>query len=261
VSGINYFPRLTSIIFPIESYIPTPRLYATREPTPVFFAPHHPVFTANCKPPTANCCSSPSALPFRRPAPGSLHPIYPAPRPPPRLNQQYQRFPVVRPSLARVINAQRPPSGGQPLSLRIRRWLGLLLTPLASGGSLSPCRTTLARECCLLSGILHSFRPVHNLRTVPHLHDRFRRDQVEVVHFVAVWTKDDEILDSVIRAVAVDVGDFKHSRNAESAMCTDRIVRFECEFPVVHSCHGFISCPNNNLFDPPKMRRFGFLSV
>src|SRR5690554_5862883 len=87
-------------------------------------------------------------------------------------------------------------------------WLGLLLVPFARGCRLATCRATLARECCLLSGILHSLRPVHDLRTVSHLDDRFRGDQIEIVHLVTVWAQDHQVADSVVCAVAVDVGDF-----------------------------------------------------
>jgi hypothetical protein len=42
VSGVYYFPRLTSIIFPIESYTLTPRLY--------LFARFARLFLARCAP-------------------------------------------------------------------------------------------------------------------------------------------------------------------------------------------------------------------
>ena len=112
------------------------------------------------------------------------------------------------------------------------------MVPFARGCRLATCRATLARECCLLSGILHSLRPVHDLRTVSHLDDRFRGDQIEIVHLVTVWAQDHQVADSVVCAVAVDVGDFENGGDTESAMRTERVIRVEGDLPVVDSlCH------------------------
>jgi len=67
------------------------------------------------------------------------------------------------------------------------------------------CLASLTSQCRFLSSIFHPLRPVYYLWSISHLYDRFSRDQVEVVHLVAVWTQYYEITDVVIAAVAIYV--------------------------------------------------------
>ena len=109
-------------------------------------------------------------------------------------------------------------------------------------GSLAARRTVLPPECSfplfsrerrLHSGVLHPFRPFHDLWPVPHLDDGFGRDQIQVVHLVAVRAQDDEILRVVVLPVPVNMGNLKHRWYAEAAMGAQGIVCGKGDFPVV----------------------------
>src|SRR5206468_1324632 len=114
-------------------------------------------------------------------------------------------------------------------------WLGVgRLTIAATGGDGLPCRGL--PETCqrrLLPGVFHPLRPGDDLRPVAHVDDGSRRDQVEVMHLVAVRAENHEVRHVVTAAVAVEVSDFEDGGDAEPAMGTERVVMWEREFAVV----------------------------
>ena len=108
-------------------------------------------------------------------------------------------------------------------------------------GGLATGRAVFSLERRLLSGVLHPFGPFHYFRAVAHLDDCFCRDQVKVVHLVAVRTQHDQILRIVVLAIAVNVGNLQHSGDAESAVGAQSAVGPECDLPVIDPFHHLIS--------------------
>ena len=107
-------------------------------------------------------------------------------------------------------------------------------------GGLATGFSVFSLECRLLSCVLHPFGPFHDLRSVSRLDDGLRRDQVNVVHLVAVRAQYDEILRVVVPPVPVNVGDFKHRRNAEAAMSTQGRIGIEGNLPKIDLLSHFV---------------------
>src|SRR5580698_7418476 len=80
--------------------------------------------------------------------------------------------------------------------------------------------------------ILHSFRPVHFLRAITHVNNRFGADKVDVMHLMAGGTQDHQVLDGIVVAVAIDMCNFEHHRNAETTMGTHGIVVLESKLAI-----------------------------
>lgn len=52
---------------------------------------------------------------------------------------------------------------------------------------------------------------------------------------MAVRTENDEILDIIVRALAIDVANFQNIFNAEAAMCADLRIMLERQLAVIHA--------------------------
>src|SRR5690554_1806845 len=100
-------------------------------------------------------------------------------------------------------------------------------TSLSSGDGFVGCGTTnllpqFSGCRCLLARILHALGPIYRLLSVPNFKKQLGGNKVNVMHLVAGWTENHQVLNLVIRPVAVDVRDFKNLRNTKAAKCTNR---------------------------------------
>ena len=66
------------------------------------------------------------------------------------------------------------------------------------------------------------------------LYDSLCRDEIKIVHLVAVGAENDEVGNVVVLPVAVDVRDLKHVGNPVAAMRADRIVMGKGSLTVVN---------------------------
>jgi len=123
---------------------------------------------------------------------------------------------------------------------------------------LLPCRSSfpasgalLAFQGGLLSSIFHSFRPDHDFGPVSHLYDCFSGNQVKVVHFMAVGTKNDKVLRIVVFPLAIKMRHFQHGKNAEATMGAKWPVNFEGQLAIINLLfHWFYLMPLLFLLTP-----------
>lgn len=95
--------------------------------------------------------------------------------------------------------------------------------------------SALPGEGSLLSRILHTLRPIDGLLPIAHLNDHVGRNEVDIVHLVAVGAQNHQVLDLVVLSIPIDVCDLKHFRYPKSAACADGRVVPEGYLPVVDS--------------------------
>jgi len=83
-----------------------------------------------------------------------------------------------------------------------------LLIPLSCFCCLLACQSPLPRQRCFASCVFHTFRPVHHFRTVSHLNYCLSRNDVQIMHLVAVRAKNHQIADNVVVTISVEMSHF-----------------------------------------------------
>lgn len=120
-----------------------------------------------------------------------------------------------------------------PRAVRFRCSLNLVTFSSFDSLTRGECSFAFFRSFC--TGIFHAFGPCDILGAVSHFDDGFVGDQIQVEHFVTVWTQNDEVGDVIVVSIAVDVSNFEYGWDSEPAVSAKWIVVGESELAVVNT--------------------------